>query len=175
MKQLCVCSFILFLIPLVSNAQSKEIYVNPDFATLSQNHKTLAIIPFTASVKLRPKQMKNMTPEQHLELEKDEGLAVQSALHTYFLKKKEKFDFTVSFQDISRTNVLLAKNNVDDEQMALLTSEELAGILGVDGVITGRLTTDKPMSDGASAAWVLPLDFTAARTRGSVRLISMMG
>ena len=45
-------------------AQTREIYVNDDFRTLAKDHKTVAIIPFKTIIKLRPKQMEKMTPEQ---------------------------------------------------------------------------------------------------------------
>ncbi|HEX7016206.1 MAG TPA: hypothetical protein VF191_11915 [Cyclobacteriaceae bacterium] len=132
--------------------QTREIYVNPNFGTLAKNHKVLAILPFKAIVKLRPKQMKEMTPEQLEQLQKDEGLAVQSALQSYFLKRKEQRDLTISFQDIGTSNALLAKRGIDGSNIDTYTPKELCDILGVDGIISGLLSTDKPMSEGASVA-----------------------
>lgn len=63
-----------------SYSQTREIYVNPNFGELTRDHKKLAILPFKMIIKLRPKQMEQMTPAQRQQLEKDEGLAVQSAL-----------------------------------------------------------------------------------------------
>ena len=140
------------LLSMAGYAQTREIYVNPNFKSLAQNHKTLAILPFQAKIGLRPNQMKNITPEKLREMEISQGMDVQSALHTYFLKEKGKDGFTVSFQDASRTNALLLKNNITEENIRTFTPEELARLLQVDGVVTGTFETDKPMSDGASLA-----------------------
>lgn len=133
-------------------AQTREIYVNPEFSTLTKNHKTIAIVPFKVIMKLRPKQMEQMTPEQLAQLQKDEGLAVQSALQTYFLKRKQQHEFPVSFQDLHTTNAHLAKLNLSADDLEKYTPKELAELLQVDAVITGILSTDKPMSEGASVA-----------------------
>ena len=152
MKKIILLSAALLISFISSYAQTKEIYTNPEFAALSKEHKTLAILPFTATVTLRPKQMRGMTPEQLEDLQRSEGKAVQSALHSYFLKQKGKQKFTVDFQDIGKTNAILAKNDIDQDNLETFTSEELAALLGVDGVVGGHLSTNKPMSDGASAA-----------------------
>jgi hypothetical protein len=144
--------FALTLMFLSGFSQTREIYVNPNFNEMAKSHKKLAILPFKTIMKLRPKQMEQMSPEQLAQMQKDEGLAVQSALQTYFLKRKEQHDFVISFQDLQTTNAQLAKNNIDQADLEKYTPKELADILEVDAVITGILSTDKPMSEGASAA-----------------------
>jgi hypothetical protein len=126
--------------------------VNPAFNELAKNHNKLAVLPFKAIIKLRPKEMERMSPQQFEKLQRDEGIAVQNAMLTYFLKRKEKHDFKVTFQDLNTTNALLAKNNIDETNIDSFTPSELAGILQVDAIISGILMTDKPMSDGASLA-----------------------
>ncbi|MFC6996525.1 hypothetical protein [Rufibacter roseus] len=147
-------------------AQTREIYTNPSFNTLAKEHKTLAILPFDASIGLRPNQMKNMSPERLKEMEKNEGLAVQSALQTYFLKVSSKDDYFVNFQDANTTNAILLKNNVTAETIKSFTPAELAKLLGVDGVIMGTFSTDKPMSDGAALALGLAVGFYGATNSG---------
>lgn len=132
--------------------QTKEIYTNPDFNTLAKDHQVLAILPFDVVLQLRPNEMKNMRPGDLEQLQQREGDAVQSALHTYFLKQKEKEDFKVTFQDIGKTNVLLKRKGWTADSLKLKTKEEIAEALEVDGLISGALYTNKPMSEGASAA-----------------------
>ncbi|WP_207433680.1 hypothetical protein [Sabulibacter ruber] len=153
-----------------ASAQTREIYTNPAFATLAKSHKTLAILPFEATIGLRPNQQKNLTPERIKEMEKNEGLAVQSALQTYFLKVSSKDDFTVSFQDAATTNAMLMKNNITAENIKSFTPAELSKVLGVDGVITGTFSTDKPMSDGASLALGLVVGFYGATNSGKTAI-----
>jgi len=147
-------------------AQTREIYVNPAFDELTKTHEKLAILPFKAIIKLRPKEMERMTSEQFSQLQRDEGIAVQSAMLSYFLKRKEQHDFKISFQDMNTTNALLAKNNVNQSNIDTFTPKELAELLQVDGVVTGILMTDKPMSDGASLAMGLLVGFYGATNSG---------
>ncbi|MFB9863042.1 hypothetical protein EFA69_03260 [Rufibacter immobilis] len=166
-------AFVLLLalvFSLGASAQTKEIYTNPAFATLAKQHKVIAIIPFDAKIGLRPNQMKNMTPERMKEMEKNEGLAVQSALQTYFLKVSSKDDFTISFQDAATTNALLLKNNITTENIKSFTPAELSKVLGVDGIISGTFSTDKPMSDGASLALGLAVGFYGATNSGKTAI-----
>lgn len=130
----------------------RSIYTHPDFSELAQDHQTLAIIPFDATVKLRPKQMKELSSEDLARMEEQEGESIQSALESYFLRRKSKYDFSVDFQEVSRTNALLAKNGITYETLGEYTTEDLTKILEVDGIISGMLTTDKPMSEGGAVA-----------------------
>jgi len=149
-------TLLLFALYFVSahnaGAQTKEIYTSPHFDSIAQRHSQLAIIPFDVSLNLRPKEKEKLKPGELEALQKKEGDAVQSAIQTYFLKKKEKEDFKVNFQDISKTNALLAKNGWNTDTLRTRTKEELCSLLGVDGVISGTLFTDKPMSQEASVA-----------------------
>ncbi|WP_345227246.1 hypothetical protein [Hymenobacter koreensis] len=134
-----------------SFAQSREIYESPQFKTLSKNHKQLAILPFAVTMTTK-RLPKGMTAETVREQELQEGKNIQSALHSYFLKHQESDHFTVGFQDINKTNTLLAKAGITPDNVATKTSEELAQLLGVDGVVSGSFVTDKPLSDGAAVA-----------------------
>lgn len=163
-KTLLTLCTVLFAMAL--HAQTREIYVNDNFATLAKDHKVLAILPFKAVIKLRPKQMEKMTPEQFQQLQKDEGMAVQSAIHSYLLKRKDQHNLDVNFLDISTTNALLLKNNITQENIDTFTPKEMAEMLNVDAVISGVLSTDKPMSEGASAALGILVGFYGATNSG---------
>jgi hypothetical protein len=157
---------ILLVFPITSYSQTKEIYTNPNFASIAKNHKTLAILPFKAIINLRPKQMQSMGEEAYNQMLIDEGKAVQSALYTYFLKEKGKDGFTVSFQDIHKTNTILTRNFIDEVNITSYSMEELKELLGVDGIISGVLKTDKPMSDGASVAMGLLIGYYGTTNSG---------
>jgi hypothetical protein len=147
-------------------AQTKEIYTHPQFDSLAKDHTTLAILPFEAVINLRPKEKEKLKPGELEQLQKKEGDAVQSAIQTYFLKVKEKEAFKVTFQDISKTNVLLAKAGWTIDSFRVKTKEELAALLGVDGVISGSLYTDKPMSEGASIALGIAFGYFGSTNSG---------
>jgi len=157
---------LLFIVPLVVGAQTKEIYVNPDFARLTQDEKTLAILPFEVTMNLRPKQKARITAGELADLEHKEAFAIQSALQTYFLKRKEKRHFSVDFQDIQQTNALLKQKHLLPDSLSFYSPAEQARILGVDGVVSGALVSDKPLSDGASIALGLLVGFSGPTNSG---------
>jgi len=165
--------FSLFLISSVVFSQTKEIFTNPKFNDLTKGYKVLAILPFKASVKLRPKQMQSMTQEQIERLQKDEGMAVQSAMETYFLKHIDEMN--ISFQPLITTNAILSKNNIDESNIDKYTPSEIAALLSVDGVINGLLFTEKPMSDGASLALGLVVGFYGPTNSGKCTINAFDG
>lgn len=133
----------------VATAQT-NLFEHPNFEAIAKDHKIIAIVPFDASVKLRPKEMKQLQPGQLEEMQKSEGLAIQSSMYSWFLKRKKKGKLLINVQDPNKTNALLSQNGYT--KLTDYTPEQLAQILGVDAVITGRFETDKPMSEGASIA-----------------------
>lgn len=142
----------LFFICIVSTVTfgQKNIYQSEKFESLSKDHKTLAIVPFLATLKLDDGE--RLDKRQLEALEEQEGYAVQNALETYFLKRKKKKRFSVEFQDIKNTNALLAKHNITIENIDIYTTQELCDILGVDGLISGNLTLRVLISKGVPEA-----------------------
>lgn len=150
----------------VASAQTK-LYVHPQFDELAKDHKTIAIVPFDAYVTLRPKQMKEITAEQLAEMQKGEGLAIQQSMYTWFLQRQKRGKLKLDVQDPKKTNALLLKHDINP---ALITPEELAKILEVDAVITGRFETDKPMSEGASIALGLLVGFWGQTNAATINM-----
>lgn len=152
MKQRILTMLLFSLVILSANAQTKEIYTHPDFDSIAKDHSSLAILPFDVTINLRPKQKEKLKEGELETLQKKEGEGVQSAIQTYFLKQKKEDGFKVNFQDVSKTNALLAKSNWSQDSLKSKTREEICALLGVDGIISGTLFTDKPLSEGASLA-----------------------
>ncbi|MFD2514053.1 hypothetical protein ACFSRY_09265 [Pontibacter locisalis] len=152
---------------------NRAIYTSPAFHAKTKDHKTLAIIPFETIINLRPNQMERLGPKRHKEMEQKEALAVQNALYSFFLKEKGKENFAIDVQDIHKTNTLLYRHNITQEDIKSYTYEELAEILGVDAIISGTLQTDKPLSDGAALAMGLLLDTYALPTNSGAASIAI--
>ncbi|PKD15797.1 hypothetical protein APR41_10920 [Salegentibacter salinarum] len=150
-----------------ANAQTR-LFEHPQFDEISKNHKSLAILPFEASIKLRPKQMKEITAEQLKEMAQNEGLAIQNSMYTWFLTRQKRGKLSLNVQDPKRTRILLQDNNITDPTRH--TPEELAKILGVDAVVSGTFETDKPMSDGASIALGLLVGFWGSTNTATVNM-----
>lgn len=122
----------------------KGIYESDKFGELSENHNTLAIIPFFTYLELEEK-----VPRSRLaKLEEKEGYAVQDALETYFGRGKKRKKFSVDFQNTDNTNAILAKNKITYENIDTYTIRELSKVLGVDGIISGNLDLNILLSEG---------------------------
>nr|WP_223129352.1 hypothetical protein [Sinomicrobium weinanense] len=133
----------------VSAFAQKTIYESSHFEELSKHHKTLAILPFFATLQLDQKE--SFSTEELEKQEAREGYAVQNALESYFSRKKSRKGFSVNFQNIKNTNALLSKSNISMKNLDIHTTEELCKILGVDGIISGNLTLRKLISKGVES------------------------
>ncbi|QKG52155.1 hypothetical protein [Hymenobacter sp. BRD67] len=163
--------FALLLTAGAASAQTREIYTSPKFKELAKDHKVLAILPFKATLSLRPNEVaKNGGAEGVHQLEQREGLNVQSALQSYFLKQKQDKDISVDVQDIAKTNALLAKNNITAEKLPTMTMEELAQLLGVDGIISGTFESSQPFSNGAAIAMTMVVGFSGSTNTGKLSI-----
>ena len=132
--------------------QTLENYTHPLFDSIAKDHAVLSILPFNVTLRLRPREMKKLDIDEFEKMEATQGLVVQSGLHTYFLKKREKDSFKVSFQDISQTNALLEKAGWTSDSLRKKTMKQICRKLGTDGVISGTVVTKKLLSDEASVA-----------------------
>ncbi|RKR07080.1 hypothetical protein CLV91_3064 [Maribacter vaceletii] len=127
-----------------SLSAQKNIYESSKFNSLSKTHKTLAILPFLTNLDLKEKVNK----QDLKNLEKKEGYAVQNALETYFSKRKKKKKLSIEFQNTKDTKAILAKNNIDYQNIDIYTVKELSSILNVDGIISGNLDLTILLSKG---------------------------
>ena len=101
-----------------------------------------------------------MTDEQLNRLEKSEGESIQTAMYSWFLKRKKRGKLQdLKVQDPKTTNALLGKKGIGYDNINDYTPMELAEILGVDAVISGDYETNKPMSEGASVALGILIGF----------------
>jgi len=73
-------------------------------------------------------------------------------MYGWFLRKADKYHYTVTFQDINKTNALLKKANIRYEDLGSTDRGAMAKALGVDAVIQDNIRMEKPMSDGAAVA-----------------------
>lgn len=129
-----------------------KIYKSASFDTALAKHKTVAILPADVITKLRPNEAKRISPEQLKEINETTGRAIQDKMYSWFLRRSGKYQYTVTFQDITRTNSLLKNAGITYEDLASKDRAEIAALLGVDAVLQNRSSMDKPMSDGAAVA-----------------------
>lgn len=129
-----------------------KIYKSAGMEETLSKHKTVAILPAAVTIKLRPNEAKKMSAEQVADLDQKTGLNFQDKTYGWLLRKADKYHYTVTFQDINKTNALLKKANIRYEDLASTDRGALAKALGVDAVIQDNIRMEKPMSDGAAVA-----------------------
>ncbi|SMD46401.1 hypothetical protein SAMN00777080_5090 [Aquiflexum balticum DSM 16537] len=168
MKTFLFLIFILF-VSNYSQAQT-HLYEHPKFDEITKNHELVAILPFKTSITLRPKDMKDMSAEQLDRMEVSEGLSIQSAMHSWFLKREKRGTLKTNFQDPAVTNAKLKRLGVTFENIDEYTPEEIAKFLEVDGIIMGTFETNKPMSEGASATLGLLVGFYGSTNKAVINM-----
>lgn len=131
---------------------SKQTYSSPKLKEEIAKHKIVAILPFEASITYkRPPKNYDAAANHNEELATAKNL--QQSMYTYLLRKADKY--SVSFQDVDRTNALLKSKGVYDK-MDIMTQDSIAKILGVDAVIKCSYSYEKTASEaGAIAKTVL--------------------
>lgn len=129
-----------------------KIYKSASFSTALAKHKTVAILPAEVTMQLRPNQAKNVTPAQMEETQMKTGLDIQEKMYGWFLRRGDKFDYTVTFQDVTKTNAKLKEAGIAYKDLKNTDRAKLAGILGVDAIMQDRANMEKPMSEGAAIA-----------------------
>lgn len=134
---------------------SKQIFESPKLVQLTAEHKTVAILPFKASISYK-RLPKNFDAQTNRDEERKLGSSLQSGMYTYLLRKSA--DYTVTVQDVERTNVLLKQNEVFDK-IDEMTPDALAKILGVDAVIKCGYAYEKTSSEGLALAKTLLIGF----------------
>ncbi len=148
------CTIISLIMCYTGYSQTK-LYVHPDAENYASNTQTIAVLPFRVQVKLRPKELKDFTSDQMVQMNKDEALDIQKGMHSWFLTRKQRGEFSGTIQNPSQTNAILLKAGLDVYQLESYTPQEIGKILNVDCVVMGTFETSKPMSNGAAIGLAL--------------------
>lgn len=129
-----------------------KIYKSANFNTALAKHKTVAILPAEVTMQLRPNEAKKLTSEQIEDMNVKTAYDIQEKMYGWFLRRGDKYDYTVKFQDVTRTNAKLKEAGIAYKDLSTTDRSKLAQILGVDAVMQDRLNMEKPMSEGAAVA-----------------------
>lgn len=165
MKKLFLLSLLLTFT--LTGYSQKQIFESPNLASEIKLHKTVAIIPFEVKLTYR-KQPKNFSAEANRNQEISMSKSIQSSMYTFLLRKRN--EYTVSFQEVDRTNILLKKAGIS-EKLDEYTKDEIAKILGVDAVISGVFENEQSKSEaGAIASAILFGGFGGKTGSGSLTM-----
>jgi len=145
---------------------AKQVFESPKLKGETAKHKTVAIIPFDVMIKYR-KQPKNFSAEANRAQELSMSKSIQQSMYTYLLKKAD--NYSVTFQDIEKTNVLLKKAGIVDS-LENFTKDELAKKLGVDAILGGKFQTEQTQSETAAIATAVLLGMKGKTGTGTLFL-----
>jgi len=163
-------SLLVVATSVVAKAQfegSKQIFESPKLKSEKATHKLVAILPFATKISYK-KMPKSFNAEANKEQEKTMSKSIQSSMYTFLLRKAS--DYTVEFQDVDKTNILLKKAGIADK-LDEMTKDEIAKILGVDAVLGGNFETEQTKSEaGAIASAVLFGGFGGKTGTGTLTL-----
>jgi len=164
--------FIVLLLTLFIGFQSfaqffesnKQVFKSPQLDQVIAKTKTVAILPFSAKISYK-KMPKGMTLESLKEEEKTLSQQMQQGMYTYLLRKSD--DYSVSFQDVNRTNAILKKVGIY-ENLSEVLEDSLCKVLNVDAVIKSTWNYEKTGSEAGAIASSLLLGMSKAVATGSI-------
>lgn len=125
---------------------NKQIFSIPGLMDSLNKHKIVAILPFKTTVSYK-RMPKGYNPELAKDEERKMATNLQSGMYTYLIRKAE--NYTVTFQDVEKTNILLRKAGILDKLDEELP-ETVAGILGVDAVVRCNYAYEKTGSEAGA-------------------------
>jgi hypothetical protein len=144
----------------------RHIFEYPNLKSLISTAKKVAILPFNVSISYE-KMPKGMSLEQIKDNEKAESIQMQQEMYTYLVMKSD--NYSVSFQEVDRTNYLLKKSGVF-ENLDNILSDSLCRILGVDAIIKSNCAYANTGSEAATIASMV-LVHVPIMVRGSGRFV----
>jgi hypothetical protein len=143
-----VISFVISSAVVAQFESAKQVFESPNLKSEVVKHKTIAILPYKATISYK-RTPKNFDAEVNKQEEQKLATSMQEGMYTYLLRKSK--EFSVTFQDVNRTNALLKQAGVY-EKLDVLTHDSIAKILGVDGVIDCTYKYEKTGSEGGAIA-----------------------
>lgn len=139
---------------------AKQTFTSPKLKEEIQKHKTVAILPFeTAITYKRPPKNYDSSANKNEELNIAKDL--QQSMYTYLLRKADKY--SVTFQDVDRTNALLKSKGIYGK-LDELTQDSVCKVLGVDAVVKCRYSYEKTASEAGAIAKTLLFGSLGSKT-----------
>lgn len=149
MKKTLLILIILFIYG--SASAQKQVFESPTMKETIAKHKLVAILPFNVSISYKHPP-KNYTAEANHQQELETAKNIQTGMYTYLLRKAN--NYSVSFQDVEKTNILLKKAGLYDK-LDQTTKDTLAKVLGVDAVVSGDFQVQQTKSEAAAITLVV--------------------
>ena len=151
-KTLFTTLFVLITIAAAAQFEgAKQLYSSPNLKEEIGKHKIVAILPFDVAITYK-RPPKNYDASANKNEEESLQKTLQQSMYTFLLRKANKY--TVSFQDVDRTNALLKSKGIMNK-LDELTQDSIAKVLGVDAIIKSRYAYEKTASEAGAIAKTL--------------------
>jgi hypothetical protein len=139
---------------------SKQVFSSPKLKAEIPTHKTVAILPFSATISYK-RLPKNFNEEANNADQKSMAANLQQGMYTYLLRKSG--EYSVTFQDIERTNALLKQKGLYDK-LNEITQDSICKALGVDAVVKCAYSYERTGSEGGAIVKGVLLGSSFAKT-----------
>ena len=166
MKSLHVKFFIVTTIFATEIKAQKQIFEIPGLRDSIAKQKIVAILPFKATISYK-RMPKNFDAEGNKRDQINLASNMQQGMYTYLLRKSD--NYSVSFQEVERTNILLKQAKIYDS-LDLLLPDSICKILKVDAVIKGIFTYEKTGSEAGAIAKAVLFGFGGSTGTGSLTM-----
>lgn len=147
----------------------KQVFAVSDIKEKIARQKIVAILPFPTTI-IYKKQPKNFSAEANQAQELKMAKNIQSSMYTFLLRKQERY--SVKFQDIDKTNILLKKAGIEDN-LDSMTKDEIAKILGVDAVISGKFEQQQSKTEAGAIASAIIFGGVGGKTGSSTLTLTI--
>lgn len=117
-----------------------KVYTADEALAKIELHEQFAILPFAIQYKPLRNSPKKLSKREIYEITNREAYVSQNTLMSFVLKKKKNGHLLVNPQSLKKTNAILAKKNIQPNDLKRFTSKELCELLGVDAVLGGDIT-----------------------------------
>ena len=145
----------------------KQIYSSPKLKDEISKHRIVAILPFETAITYK-RLPKNYDTSVNNNEQAALSRSLQQSMFTYLLRKSKKY--SVEFQDVERSNVLLKSAGVLDH-MDMITQDSICKILKVDAVIKSRYTYEKTATEAGAIVKTILFGKTSGAKTGSAALV----
>jgi hypothetical protein len=128
-------------------------YESPQLAERAEQHRLIAVLPFTMVVTGKPPG--DLTAEQIAAVEEAESVAFQTTYYQWLLEQASmhrKHPIRIQIQPVSETNRLLAERGITVRDSWGMSAKSLARVLRVDAVVSTAVTKTRYLSGVESFA-----------------------
>ena len=75
---------LMLFVTVISLYGQTRLFIDPEFSKYGNDHKIIAVVPFETTIKLRPKQMKELKEDQLENMQENECYNIQNSMYSWF-------------------------------------------------------------------------------------------